>query len=445
MALREIAEPHTIEVDLAFGTQGQRRMAEGTILYIEDDDDSRVLVERILTRPGYRVLVAARALQGIDLAQQHLPDLILADINLPDLSGREIAVRLRADPRLADVPIVALTAYTDRADREKTLAAGVTGYLTKPIDPHALPEIIAGYLSGKRDTVGGAAAASAREAYSRELVDRLEKTVRELEFTNRELRRIDAIKDDFIQLTAHELRTPLTTVYGYSRLVQTAPVFRQAVANDPDAAEALDGLIASVERLQLVVEEIITVSRIALGRVDLRIGPANLRAIIEQVLAEYARVIRQRRLTLAYDLDEWPRSMLGDAALLELAFSNILGNAIKYTPDGGTITLRAVVKGGRLKISVADTGVGIAPEDQEVIFDRFYTAGDTQLHSTSKTAFRGGGLGLGLAICRGIVTAHGGRLWVESPGSDPQTLPGSTFHIELPIPQGRAGQMSHAL
>ena len=109
-------------------------MAEGTILYIEDDDDSRVMVERILARAGYRVLVAARALQGIDLARQHLPDLILADINLPDMSGREIAIRLRADPHLADVPIVALTAYTDEADREKTLSAGVTGYLTKPID-----------------------------------------------------------------------------------------------------------------------------------------------------------------------------------------------------------------------------------------------------------------------------------------------------------------------
>lgn len=431
-------------MSMALGTQGQRRMAQETILYIEDDDDSRVLVERILARAGYRVLVAARALQGIDLAQQHLPDLILADINLPDLSGREIATRLRADPRLADVPIVALTAYTDQADREKTLTAGVTGYLTKPIDPQRLPEIIAGYLGGKRDTVAGTTADVARQAYNRELVERLEKTVRELELTNRELRRIDAIKDDFIQLTAHELRTPLTTVYGYSRLVQSAPIFRQAVASDPDASEALDGLIASVERLQLVVEEIITVSRIALGRVDLKIGPANLRAIIEQVIAGYARVVQQRRLALHYDLNEWPRAMLADTALLELAFSNILGNAIKYTPDGGTITLRAAVKGGRVRISVTDTGVGIAPEDQEAIFDRFYTAGDTQLHSTSKTAFRGGGLGLGLAICRGIVTAHGGRLWVESPGYDPLALPGSTFHMELPMPQGRTGSLFHA-
>lgn len=416
-------------------------MADGaTILYIEDDDDSRVLVERILTRAGFRVLVAARALQGIDLAQQHEPDLILADINLPDLSGREIAIRLRANPRLADVPIVALTAYTDAADREKTLIAGVTGYLTKPIDPRTLLEEIAGYLRGVRDTVDQAAADLARQAYNRELVERLEQTVRDLETSNRELRRLDAIKDDFIQLTAHELRTPLTTVYGYSRLVQTAPVFRAAVASDADAAAALDGLIASVERLQLVVDEIITVSRVALGRVDLKVGPTNLRAIVERVTGDYARVASQRHLKLICDLEEWPRVLMADAALLELAFTNILGNAIKFTPDGGSITLRAEVTGGALKITVADTGVGIAPEDHEAIFDRFYTAGDTQLHSTSKTAFRGGGLGLGLAISRGIVAAHGGRLWVESPGYDPRNPPGSTFHVELPVKPTPPGQ-----
>jgi len=415
-------------------------MADGaTVLYIEDDDDSRALVENILTRAGYHVLVAARALQGIDLARQHVPDLILADISLPDLSGREIAIRLRADPRLATVPIVALTAHTGADDREKSLIAGVTGYLAKPVDVRTLPDQIAEYLCGARDTIDRAALSSAAQAYQRELVGRLEATVRELEASNRELRRLDAIKDDFIQLTAHELRTPLTTVYGYSRLVQSAPAFREAVAADPDAAAALEGLVASVERLQLVVDEIIAVSRIALGRVDLKIGPTNLRALIERVTQDYGRVIGQRRLRLNCNLDEWPRALMADAALVELALSNVLGNAIKYTPDGGTITLHARAAGAVLKITIADTGVGIAPEDHEAIFDRFYTAGDTQLHSTSKTAFRGGGLGLGLAISRGIIQAHGGRLWVESPGYDPRTLPGSVFHIDLPVKPGISG------
>src|SRR5690606_12775348 len=141
------------------------------------------------------VLVAARALQGIDLAHQYLPDLILTDINLPDMSGREIATRLRADARLANVPIVALTSFAPSIEREKTLVAGVAGYLTKPIDPRTLPDKIAAYLGGARDTLDHASAEIARQAYNHELVERLEQTVRELEASNQELRRLDAIKD----------------------------------------------------------------------------------------------------------------------------------------------------------------------------------------------------------------------------------------------------------
>jgi signal transduction histidine kinase len=123
--------------------------------------------------------------------------------------------------------------------------------------------------------------------------------------------------------------------------------------------------------------------------------------------------------------------------LIGVALSNVVGNAIKYTPDGGAIKVIARTGTTNVLITVQDTGIGVAKEDQARIFDRFYTAGNTQLHTTSKTAFRGGGLGLGLAICRGIIEAHGGRIWAESEGRDEERLPGSTFYIDLPL-QARA-------
>jgi signal transduction histidine kinase len=111
----------------------------------------------------------------------------------------------------------------------------------------------------------------------------------------------------------------------------------------------------------------------------------------------------------------------------------VVGNAIKYTPDGGIVNMVARNTGSSVLLTIQDTGVGIAKDDQQRIFDRFYTANKTQLHSTSKTNFGGGGLGLGLAICRGIIEAHGGRIWVESEGRDDTKLPGSSFYIDLPM------------
>ncbi len=113
--------------------------------------------------------------------------------------------------------------------------------------------------------------------------------------------------------------------------------------------------------------------------------------------------------------------------------NNLIANAIKYTPDAGHVYLTATADEQNIRVSIKDTGIGIARDEQRRVFERFHTAGDTRLHSTSKTAFRGGGLGLGLAVCKAIAEAHGGRIWVESAGFDPVTLPGSEFIIDMPV------------
>ncbi len=411
--------------------------SKAIILYVEDDKDSQTLIHRILTHNGYRVLIAPTGLDGLDMARQHHPDLILTDINLPDMSGREITDRLRADPQLGDVPIVAVTAQVHDFERRKTLVAGVNAYLTKPIDLRELVRTVKECLAGQFPTRETEGLEEARQAYHRELIERLENTVRKLEARNRELQRLDRLKDDFIQLTAHELRTPLTTVYGYSRLVQTLPAIQRLMAENTEAHATLTGLLTAIERLHAVVDEIVIVSRIASGKVDLRLAYTNLADIVRQVIVDYTPVLTQRALQLKIQPEAWQVTLVADGQLLEMAFSNLLSNAIKYTPDGGVITLQAQpvhdVEEPFVRITFRDSGIGIAPEDQPYIFDRFYVTGDTQLHSTSKAAFRGGGLGLGLAICKGIIEAHRGRIWVESTGRSETKLPGSTFYIELPL------------
>lgn len=409
-------------------------MAErGTILYIEDDPGSQSLVQRTLSFAGYRVIVASRGLEGLDMAVKCLPDLILMDINLPDLSGREVTTRLRGDDRFRSTPIVALTALSQAGEREKAIAAGATGYLTKPVDIDKLPGQVERYLAGAYDTADSEALINAQKAYNQEIVSRLEAKIRELETNNAELRRLDKIKEDFIQLTAHELRTPLTLVYGYSRLLQDSPIVRQLRESSPEIQAFVQGLVESIERMSNVINEILTVSRIATGRIELAIGPTDLSSLAQDIVQGFAEVAQQRNLLISFNVSQWPSHIQGDSDLVKLALYNVIGNAIKYTPDGGVINLICKIGVTNVLITVQDTGIGINKDDQSRIFDRFYTAGDTALHSTSKTAFRGGGLGLGLAICRGIIEAHGGRIWVESEGRDEEHLPGSTFYIDLPI------------
>ncbi|MCL4238484.1 MAG: hybrid sensor histidine kinase/response regulator [Anaerolineae bacterium] len=399
------------------------------ILYIDRDDARRSRIWHALSRAGYQVALAVTALDGMEQAQRARPDLILVEGDLRDARAHHLAARLSTAPGLSGVPIVALTAPGRTPPHQAASAAGLDGWIADSNEDRILVERVEGFLD---DFYGNAVTGTAPHA-PQDTLTRLETSLRELEASNRALRRLDRIKEDFIQLTAHELRTPLTTVYGYSRLVQTLPAVQELMARDPEVHACLSGLIDSIERFHRAVDEIIVVSRIASDHLDLKRSPTSLPALVERVLHDYTGVAEQRQLALRARLDRNVALFFADTDLLELALSNVLGNAIKYTPDGGTITIYGDIHDDTVILSVQDTGIGIDPDEQEQIFDRFYTAGDTQLHTTSKTAFRGGGLGLGLAICRGIVEAHGGHIWVESEGCDPERLPGSTFVIQLPL------------
>jgi signal transduction histidine kinase len=163
--------------------------------------------------------------------------------------------------------------------------------------------------------------------------------------------------------------------------------------------------------------------------------------VLESVVKSLQDDFEQRSLSFVRDdLSQLPR-IEADANGLRKVFYHLIVNAIKYTPDGGTITVKGRVlpsaaghyaKGG-VEITVQDTGIGIDPNVQDLIFAKFYQTGEVALHSSGSTKFKGGGPGLGLAIARGIVEAHGGKIWVESIGHDEETCPGSTFYVQLPL------------
>ena len=206
-----------------------------------------------------------------------------------------------------------------------------------------------------------------------------------------------------------------------------------AQGNATNLEALLAGINTGIERLRSIVDDMIDVSMIDNNLLQLTLQPMQISQMIAALCLEVDSTIRTRRLTM--DVREFEGSkewIYLDASRMMQALRNVITNAIKYTPDGGTIIIDGRSRPGFVEVTVSDTGIGISTEDQAIIFEKFGQLGRVDLHSSGKTKFKGGGPGLGLPIARGILEAHGGSIWVESPGYDEQTNPGSTFHILIP-------------
>lgn len=406
-----------------------------TILYVEDDISSQRLVERILMAEGFEVLLANDGISAIELAQKDRPDLILMDINMSGLDGYEVTTRLRTISGLDNIPIIAVTAATLRGDRERAIVAGCTGYIPKPIDVDAFADQVRSYLVGLEEQVDSAEErAQYLLEYNQRLVSRLEEKVRELQTANAELQRVEKMKSDFVVLAGHELRTPLTVIYGYLQILMANPEIPGEVEEEGSPANLLMRVAKGVERLSDMIQDILNVSLIDADRLELSQEPVFLKSIVQSVLNNLQNFGPSR--DLVFDLGPGLKDIPvieGDPRRLHQAIGNIIGNAMKYTPNGGTIHINAENLEDVVHLWVKDSGVGIPQDELPHIFERFYVLEDTSFHSSSKTAFKGGGLGLGLTVSRGIIEAHDGRVWAESSGQDEVELPGSTFHVLLPI------------
>ena len=243
-------------------------------------------------------------------------------------------------------------------------------------------------------------------------------------------------KTKFIAVAAHELKTPLTILEGYTNIL------RAETQNDPQLHIYLEGLGNGFRRMHEIIGDMLDVSLLDLRTVELKYQEINLEKTVLLVADSVDRYYATRRVDLKIIPFEFDNNSYGDPEKLKKALGKILMNALKYTPDGGQVVVSGhLVRqdevtddlAGFVDIQITDTGIGIDPENVESIFEKFGSIADASLHSSSKTKFKGGGPGLGLPIARGIVDAHGGRVWAESPGFDEENFPGSTFHVELPI------------
>lgn len=280
----------------------------------------------------------------------------------------------------------------------------------------------------------------------REILNNLEKSATDLA-------RLNKMKDSFLGLASHELKTPLTVIMGYTELLLTdiADKFEKT------ELEMIENIANAAARLDNIVKDMVDVSMIDEKQLRLKMEDVNLNHLVESSVNELRFFFSMRKQKIVLQLDETIPVIRGDRLRLTQLMSNVLGNAIKFTPDGGTVTVttsakfllrskqpiasdqaQSVVNIGKehhlyVEMAVSDTGIGIDRDDQIRIFDKFYEVGNIEEHSSGKVAFKAKGAGLGLAIAKGIVDMHGGEIWVESSGYHPDQFPGSTFHILLPL------------
>jgi signal transduction histidine kinase len=261
---------------------------------------------------------------------------------------------------------------------------------------------------------------------------RVEHITNELSQAKNFVEKLEKSKSDFISVAAHELKTPLTLIEGYSSMLRDSIITDES--NRVQVNLCLKGVDAGTMRLKEIVDDMIDVSLIDNDLLSLAFQPVWLYQIFHAIERELDDIIVQRKLK--YSLKQFPglnEMIFGDGERLFQALRNVVNNAIKYTPDGGSITINGRSLPGFIEVIISDTGIGIDPEDHGRIFEKFGRLGNASLHSSSKTKFKGGGPGLGLPIAKGIIDSHGGTIWVESEGFNEVTCPGSTFHIMIPL------------
>jgi signal transduction histidine kinase len=380
-----------------------------TVLVVDDEPDVVKSVQDLL-RYDYRVLGATSANEGLRLMEENEVHVVMTDQRMPETTGVEFLTHIRGEH--PDAVRLLFTGYADiRAVIEAINQGNVFRYLTKPWDPDELQAVIRQGCE-RYDMI----------VERKHLMDELQKKNEQLEQSNAELVKANELKHAFIQVASHELRTPLTILLGLSRLA----------VKSPSLSEPCRGWVERIEsagkRLQSLVDQI--VSMLMANKFDQPIQRAstNVPELLKAAADDVRPFIELRGQKLDLQLAPDVNSMSLDAARVRDAVNHLLLNAIKFTPDGGTIGLAGSrTSDGGVTIRVSDTGAGIEPAEREKLFTPFFTGYDVSKHSSGHFEHGRKGLGLGLSVVKAFVEMHGGKIDVDS-----RVGRGTTFTVTLP-------------
>ncbi|MCE9658364.1 MAG: response regulator [Burkholderiales bacterium] len=405
------------------------------ILIVDDEPKNLTVLETLLDAPGYRLVRAESADEALLALVAEEFALLILDVRMPGMTGFELAQVIKGRKKTARVPIIFLTAYYN--EDQHVLAgygSGAVDYLHKPVNAPVLRSKVAVFaeLHRKSREIEVANRALLAEVTERrraeqqlqELNENLDRLVTErtraLEQLEAELREADRRKDEFIATLAHELRNPLAPVRNAAQLLQHQGTI------DPTAKHARDIIARQVQVMSRLIDDLMDVSRINQGRIELRRELVDLADVLELAVEASRPKIADFGHQLDVRLPDMPILLDVDAVRLSQVFVNLLTNAAKYTDRGGRIELAAQREGSELRITVSDNGIGIPADELDNVFDMFSQVEGAIARSR-------GGLGIGLTLVKHLVELHDGRVEARSPGPGQ----GSVFVVSLPLPLPR--------
>ncbi|MFH0914185.1 MAG: hybrid sensor histidine kinase/response regulator [Chloroflexota bacterium] len=379
--------------------------AGATIVIVEDEAGNRTTLSGTLEDAGYKVIALTRGQEALRVIREGSFDAVISDIRLPDVDGMELLELAREiNP---DVAVIMMTGYASLETAMSAVNQGAYAYFVKPVSPDQLKSTLANALKQQRLL-----------EENKRLVEDLQRSNKLLSQANEELQKASRAKTDFLATMSHELRTPLNVIIGFSELLADQI---PGTINERQQ-KCLDDILASGKHLLDLINEILDLSKIESGKMELKLEELSLAEVITPLANSMAPILARRNQTLKLDLGELP-SVYADEAKVKQVLLNLLSNATKFTRDGGRIGIEASANTGCCRVSVVDGGIGIKREDLGRLFEPF-----CQLENP--LTGEKGGAGLGLAVVQQIVERHGGVIWVES-----EYGKGSRFTFTLPLAQ----------
>lgn len=393
-------------------------------LLVDDLEENLLALEGLLRRDDLVLLRARGGAEALELLLKYDVALAIVDVQMPSMDGYELAELMRGAERTRRVPIIFVTAgAADRQRRFRGYEAGAVDFLQKPVEPDVLRSKAEVFYELYRQRQEVALQRDELKQATDENARLLQESRRQAEA----LREADRRKDDFLAMLAHELRNPLAPVRNAVEILKLAGTGDEIVRN---AREIIARQVTHMTRL---IDDLLDVARIARGKIRLRVERCDLAAVVRQTAEDYRPTLRAAGVRFEVDVPPLALPLDGDPIRLAQVVGNLLHNASKFTPPGGTVAVgvRSDLAAQSAVVSVRDTGAGLDPAFLARLFEPFSQA-EAPLDRNQ------GGLGLGLALVRGLVELHGGSVAAESAGRHR----GATFTVRLPLPGPPAANVS---